>query len=391
MTNIDTHGYADEFIVDEDEIAHSPKPDFTAENIKSFGGIKQDYRPDTTFIIDYSADSKQPGTLTGEICPASDITNNSYGFLASQYPHWRRMLSDDFMRDIPLSNTESSLNFARLVMLHIDDHAWASIVHYMTASKFIHSTDIYKQLYLESGDKLSYSSASHLKLVRQKWYISAEEAEDWQGRKVDTWRRALLAKFAQNEDLQKALILTGWARLVSKAGKELHLLMWVRTVLRGDQQTNQTDIKEPGEEKGITEVFRIMHNLFGKTTPVVPNFPTKEQELSKVEPKHMEIKDAVGYLEQLKREDEKQPELYNKFLTIMRDFRLEKINTPQVLEQVTVLFRGKPWLIRNFLMFLPPEHIVIKSPEDNPHSIYISTPTGGKIIINTDAGVVTHE
>ncbi|KAI8990134.1 paired amphipathic helix [Pilobolus umbonatus] len=135
-----------------------------------------------------------------------------------------------------------------------------------------------------------------------------------------------------------------------------------------------------------------MQDLFGKTNPILSTiFSTKEQEISKIEPKHMEIKDAVGYLEQIKSEYEKQPEIYNKFLKIMHDFRLEKINTPQVLEQVTLLFRGKPWLIRNFLMFLPPEHILNISPEDNSNSIYIATPTGGKIIINTDEGIVTHE
>lgn len=68
-----------------------------------------------------------------------------------------------------------------------------------------------------------------------------------------------------------------------------------------------------------------------------------------------------------------------------------RINTPQVLERVTQLFKGKPWLIRNFLMFLPPGHILDLSPENKLNSIYITSPTGKKIIIHTDEGKVTFE
>lgn len=68
-----------------------------------------------------------------------------------------------------------------------------------------------------------------------------------------------------------------------------------------------------------------------------------------------------------------------------------RINTPQVLERVTLLFKGKPWLIRNFLMFLPPGHILDLSPENKLNSIYITSPTGKKIIINTDEGKVLFE
>lgn len=70
---------------------------------------------------------------------------------------------------------------------------------------------------------------------------------------------------------------------------------------------------------------------------------------------------------------------------------LNRINTPQVLERVTLLFKGKPWLIRNFLMFLPPGHILDLSPENKSDSIYITSPNGSKIIINTVEGAVTFE
>ncbi|KAI7901625.1 uncharacterized protein BX663DRAFT_99457 [Cokeromyces recurvatus] len=101
------------------------------------------------------------------------------------------------------------------------------------------------------------------------------------------------------------------------------------------------------------------------------------------------MKDAVGYLEQIKNEES--PQTYHHFLEIMTEFKSEKINTPQVLERVTLLFKGKPWLIRKFLMFLPPSHILDLSPENNLNLIYITSPTGNKIIIDTDKGVVNYK
>lgn len=69
---------------------------------------------------------------------------------------------------------------------------------------------------------------------------------------------------------------------------------------------------------------------------------------------------------------------------------LYRINTPQVLERVALLFKGKPWLIRNFLMFLPPGHIseLSSSPES---LIEITSPNGSKIEIDTNKGIVSFQ
>ncbi|KAI8882603.1 PAH2 domain-containing protein [Backusella circina FSU 941] len=112
---------------------------------------------------------------------------------------------------------------------------------------------------------------------------------------------------------------------------------------------------------------------------------------TKQEAKNLDVKDAVGYLEQVKSSYENEPQIYSHFLDIMNDFRSEKINTSQVLERVTLLFRGKPYLIRNFLMFLPPGHVLDVSPEDKPHLTCIATPSGGRIIINIDEATVKYE
>ncbi|GAA5815049.1 hypothetical protein MFLAVUS_008555 [Mucor flavus] len=392
--------FTNDFIIDDQDEVNSPEPVYASEG---FGGINQDFRQDTTFIVDIESDSKQPGTLTGEQCPMSDLVNNSYDYLSTQYPHWRRMLSDEYMRDTKLDHTTTThekLKTAQLVMLHIDDHAWASIVHYLTASKFISQTEFYHALSLDSGNGTSRLTAAEVKqLARSKSdLLSKEQEKDWyENRKVEAWRRALLAKFAQNEDLQRALILTGWAKLVDKQGRVQHLLMWVRAVLRGDQKETTSDVipksvvKEDTNPKSVDEVLRVIEGLFGKDKQHVLSsiLSAQQQQKKVVEPKVVEMKDAVGYLEQIKTDEP--PQTYNKFLAIMTDFRSEKINTPQVLERVTLLFKGKPWLIRNFLMFLPPGHILDLSPENKLNSIYITSPTGKKIIINTDEGKVLFE
>jgi predicted NAD-dependent protein-ADP-ribosyltransferase YbiA (DUF1768 family) len=209
---------------------------------KVFSLVNEDYRHDTQFIISLSVDDKPPGTLTGEECPASDLASNSYEYLATQYPHWRRMLSDEYMRNTHLGDISKEIvNPAQLVLLHIDDHAWASIDHYMVASKFIHSPDVYKQFCLDSGDSKSRLTAAEVKKLGLTLPITDEANLDWENRKSDTLRRGLLAKFAQNQDLQRALVLTGWAKLVSQTGNVLELLMWVRAVLRGEQQQESGD------------------------------------------------------------------------------------------------------------------------------------------------------
>ncbi|CAO0792911.1 unnamed protein product [Mucor circinelloides] len=399
--------FTSEFIVDDqEEEVSSPVPQSIAE---PYGGIPQDYREDTVFVLDIEADAKQPGTLTGEQCPISDIMNNSYDYLSSQYPYWRRILSDDYMRNTALDNTTIATPPAKstqLVLLHIDDHAWASVVHYLTASKFLQSPQIYTKLCLDSCDATSQLPASQIRILRQKLPITEEARKDWHdNRKIDAWRRALLAKFAQNDDLQRALILTGWAKLVDKNGQPQHLLMWVRAVLRGEQQTvkdqaitTPTALKVK-DDKHLEEALRVIEGLFGKdkqhmlasilSGDVSLDSLKEELETKVVEAKPVEMKDAVGYLEQIKADEP--PQTYNKFLEIMTDFRSEKINTPQVLERVTLLFKGKPWLIRNFLMFLPPGHILDLSPENKSDSIYITSPNGSKIIINTVEGAVTFE
>ena len=49
-----------------------------------------------------------------------------------------------------------------------------------------------------------------------------------------------------------------------------------------------------------------------------------------------------------------QPQVYNDFLDIMKEFKSQSIDTPGVIARVSCLFKGHPELIVGFNTFLPP-------------------------------------
>ncbi|KAG5519162.1 hypothetical protein PMAC_002250 [Pneumocystis sp. 'macacae'] len=91
----------------------------------------------------------------------------------------------------------------------------------------------------------------------------------------------------------------------------------------------------------------------------------------------LNVKDALSYLDQVKIQFSEQPDVYNRFLDIMKDFKSQSIDTLGVIERVSTLFRGHPNLIQGFNTFLPPGYRVECSldPSD-PTAIRVITPLG---------------
>lgn len=91
----------------------------------------------------------------------------------------------------------------------------------------------------------------------------------------------------------------------------------------------------------------------------------------------LNVKDALSYLDQVKIQFYNQADVYNNFLDIMKDFKLQSIDTPGVIDRVSSLFRGHPNLIQGFNTFLPPGYRIECSldPSD-PNPIRVTTPTG---------------
>eukprot|EP00117_Sycon_ciliatum_P016959 scpid21185/ scgid16167/ Paired amphipathic helix protein Sin3a; Histone deacetylase complex subunit Sin3a; Transcriptional corepressor Sin3a len=68
----------------------------------------------------------------------------------------------------------------------------------------------------------------------------------------------------------------------------------------------------------------------------------------------LKVEDALSYLDQVKLQFANQPQVYNDFLDIMKEFKSQTIDTPGVIQRVSTLFSGHPELIVGFNTFLPP-------------------------------------
>ncbi|KAI9013745.1 hypothetical protein CLU79DRAFT_768551 [Phycomyces nitens] len=91
----------------------------------------------------------------------------------------------------------------------------------------------------------------------------------------------------------------------------------------------------------------------------------------------LNVRDALTYLDQVKVQFSDQPDVYNRFLDIMKDFKSQSIDTPGVIERVSTLFKGHPTLISGFNTFLPPGYrIECLSDPREPDLIRVTTPSG---------------
>ncbi|KAI0688140.1 hypothetical protein BC835DRAFT_1285352 [Cytidiella melzeri] len=91
----------------------------------------------------------------------------------------------------------------------------------------------------------------------------------------------------------------------------------------------------------------------------------------------LNVADALGYLDAVKVQFSDKPDVYNHFLDIMKDFKGQVIDTPGVIERVSTLFQGNPFLIQGFNTFLPPGYrIEVSSDPRNQNTIMVTTPAG---------------
>ncbi|KAK4550250.1 hypothetical protein LTR36_003217 [Oleoguttula mirabilis] len=91
------------------------------------------------------------------------------------------------------------------------------------------------------------------------------------------------------------------------------------------------------------------------------------------------LNDALSYLDQVKVQFADHPDVYNRFLDIMKDFKSGAIDTPGVIGRVSTLFAGNPELIQGFNTFLPPGYRIECGTTDDPNAIRVTTPMGTTI------------
>lgn len=88
------------------------------------------------------------------------------------------------------------------------------------------------------------------------------------------------------------------------------------------------------------------------------------------------LNDALSYLDQVKVQFADHPDVYNRFLDIMKDFKSGAIDTPGVIGRVSTLFAGNPELIQGFNTFLPPGYRIECGADNDPNAIRVTTPMG---------------
>jgi paired amphipathic helix protein Sin3a len=104
-----------------------------------------------------------------------------------------------------------------------------------------------------------------------------------------------------------------------------------------------------------------LSNICSNTTTSNQNVSTGNQFY------RLKVEDALSYLDQVKLQFERQPEVYNQFLDIMKEFKSQTIDTPGVISRVSNLFRGHTDLIEGFNTFLPPGYKIEVQANDSVH------------------------
>ncbi|CCM06074.1 uncharacterized protein FIBRA_08321 [Fibroporia radiculosa] len=157
-----------------------------------------------------------------------------------------------------------------------------------------------------------------------------------------------------------------------------------------------------GESEGIQSALTAAESVSSLTTAQETSSTTSELQLSRDIPnpscnvlssglaaathldahqpateRPLKITDALEYLDSIKLKFQDRPDLYNKFLDIMKDFRSQIIDTPGVIDRVSSLFHGHPSLIQGFNTFLPAGYRIDCNTDSlDSNVITVTTPAG---------------
>jgi predicted NAD-dependent protein-ADP-ribosyltransferase YbiA (DUF1768 family) len=152
------------------------------------------YDDDIHLVFHSKSSSALPGKGTSE--KLSDKSKLKEFSELAAIPQWRRKLSDEWINpdNMPIEQFK------------LDNHTWASVEHYLLASKF--SKDLFDKFSLDSGLESGKDLLAAKRLAKE----NKSKTEPKYDKKSATLS-ALQAKFTQNEDLKKLLLATNKAKL----------------------------------------------------------------------------------------------------------------------------------------------------------------------------------
>lgn len=179
------------------------------------------YSEDAVFLFHSRSKDAAPGAGVGEL---SRLPEGTFAALAA-HANWRQELS----------------NFAPAPFA-LDGLSWQSVEHFFQGSKFsLVDPAYYRGFSLDSGSALGRGDGAAAKGAggRRGRPMTPAQIADWEGRKRGVMRRALEAKFRQNEGHRAILLATWPAKLTHRPLRSRHTqvehpLMEVRLLLRGE-------------------------------------------------------------------------------------------------------------------------------------------------------------
>ena len=144
---------------------------------------------------DKSSNKPIPGKGPGEKIPLNKVKD--YSNLKSIL-NWRKQLSNSYEKEFEL-----------------DEKKWLSVNHFINANKFKNNKDVYDNLSLNSNTDESRDT------YKMKETIDGlSKDKDFDKKYNDLLKRAIKAKFSQNDDLQEMLKETQQAKLVEYRTKK---------------------------------------------------------------------------------------------------------------------------------------------------------------------------
>ncbi|CAF1317350.1 unnamed protein product [Adineta ricciae] len=139
-------------------------------------------------------------------------------------------------------------------------------------------------------------------------------------------------------------------------------------------------VQNPSTRSGPT----IVSNISNASSPVnlFTNFSggnfqannTSTSSQGQLTSSRLKVEDALSYLDKVKNQFAGEPQVYNQFLDIMKEFKSQSIDTQEVINRVSTLFHGHPDLIVGFNTFLPPGY-KIEVTDDHQGYIQVTHPS----------------
>ena len=145
----------------------------------------------------------------------------------------------------------------------------------------------------------------------------------------------------------------------------------VQSLVHSFQQQNQAHHQQVSHQKTAHQTVTYgppgIRTLPASATPATTtnNVAPPQQPTGNSQFQRLKVEDALSYLDQVKYKFGNQPQVYNDFLDIMKEFKSQSIDTPGVIARVSCLFKGYPELIVGFNTFLPPGYKIEVRPDLN--------------------------